>query len=217
MSNRRDLLLGLGAGVGVAAMSAAALRLRSRHQLLYEFGKTGASIESDSGSALRCTAGTLTLQQIEGPFYTPNTPERRDIRDPVVSSGSLVVVGRVLNSQCRPVAGAVLDFWQTDHTGRYDQHSYRYRGHQYTDSAGRFQLVTVPPKAYTALNIFRTPHIHVKVQGANTPLLTTQLYLPDAAETNARDMVYDPSLEIQYSGQDGTAQRAVFDFVLASV
>jgi protocatechuate 3,4-dioxygenase beta subunit len=119
-----------------------------------------------------------------GTFYSPKTPERRDIRDPLVGE-ALVVAGRVLDPQCRPIAGAVLDFWQTDHLGRYDNQGYRYRGHQRTDEAGRFELVTVRPSAYTAMSLFRTPHIHVKVQGATTRLLTTQLYLPDVEETNA--------------------------------
>jgi protocatechuate 3,4-dioxygenase beta subunit len=107
-----------------------------------------------------------------------------------------------------------LDFWQTDHKGVYDNQGYRYRGHQYTDAEGRFELVTVRPHPYTAMSIFRTPHIHVRVQGRDTGLLTTQLYLPDAQDTNARDGGYQPSLLVAYAGQDGGARRATFDFVL---
>jgi protocatechuate 3,4-dioxygenase beta subunit len=217
MSNRRDVLVGVGAGIGVAALAlvAAGRRTGRGHPLDYGFAATGASVESLGGQALRCTAGTLTTGQIEGPFYSPKTPERRDIRDPLVGE-ALVVAGLVLDPQCRPIAGAVLDFWQTDHLGRYDNQGYRYRGHQRTDEAGRFELVTVRPSAYTAMSIFRTPHIHVKVQGANTHLLNTQLYLPDAEETNARDGGYRPALAIQYVSREAGAERAVFDFVLAS-
>jgi protocatechuate 3,4-dioxygenase beta subunit len=215
MSNRRDLLLGVGAGIGVAALAlvAAGRRMAPGHPLVYGFAATGASVESLGGQPLRCTAGTLTTGQMEGPFYSPKTPERRDIRDPLVGE-ALVVAGRVLDPQCRPIAGAVLDFWQTDHLGRYDNQGYRYRGHQRTDDAGRFELVTVRPSPYTAMSIFRTSHIHVKVQGANTRLLTTQLYLPDAEETNSRDWGYLPALAIQYLSREAGAERAVFDFVL---
>jgi len=216
MSNRRDILLGAGSVVAVAAGSLVALAMRGRHGLLYDLGEVGSPVEGLADSSVQCTAGTQTVQQQEGPFYTPSTPRRRDIRDPLISANVLVVAGRVVDAQCRPLAGAVLDFWQTDHAGRYDQESYRYRGHQYTDAAGRFELVTVRPSPYTAMNISRTPHIHVKVQGAATPLLTTQLYLPDAEETNARDGGYDPSLALRYVGNDGSFSRAVFDFVLAS-
>ena len=214
MSNRRDILLGLGSVVGVAGLSIGALRLRMQHGLRYNFDELGLPVEGLAGSAFQCTAGTLTLQQTEGPFYTPQTPHRRDIRDPFVSDNLLLVAGRVMDSQCRPIPGAVLDFWQTDHAGQYDQESYRYRGHQYTDSAGRFELITVRPQAYTAMNIFRTPHIHAKIQGQGTGLLTTQIYLPDAEETNARDGIYDPSLTVRYAGNEGSLQRSVFDFVL---
>lgn len=214
MSNRRDIVLGIGAGACVMALSFAAGAGR-RHGLNYGFSPSRAPVDGIGGQALRCTAGRLTTRQIEGPFYTPKTPERRDIRDPLVGE-ALVLAGRVLDPQCRPLAGAVLDFWQTDHAGRYDNQGYRYRGHQHTDEAGRFELVTVRPHAYTAMNIFRTAHIHVKVQGARTALLTTQLYFPDAAETNARDAGYDAALAVEYVGLDGEVRRAAFDFVLAS-
>jgi protocatechuate 3,4-dioxygenase beta subunit len=217
MSNRRDVLVGIGAGLGVSvlAFAAAGRRAGLGHSLEYGFTAAGAPVGSLAGQPLKCTAGTVTAGQGEGPFYSPKTPERRDIRDPLVGE-ALIVAGRVLDQQCRPIVGAVLDFWQTDHLGRYDNEGYRYRGHQRTDEAGRFELMTVRPHAYTAMSIFRTPHIHVKVQGANTRLLNTQLYLPDAEETNARDLIYRPELAIQYVSREGSAERAVFDFVLES-
>jgi protocatechuate 3,4-dioxygenase beta subunit len=217
-SNRRNVLIGIGAGVGLAglALGAGGWRTWRSHPLDYGFGDPGASIEGLGRLALRCTPGTTTSEQIEGPFYSPRTPERRDIRDPFVAR-SLIVAGRVLDQQCRPIAGAVLDFWQTDQAGRYDNQGYRYRGHQRSDEAGRFELVTVRPHAYTALSISRTPHIHVKVQAANTGLLTTQLYLPDAEETNVRDRLYSPTLAIHYVSRDADVERATFDFVLHTV
>jgi hypothetical protein len=45
-------------------------------------------------------------------------------------------------------------------------------------------------------------------------LLTTQIYLPDAEETNARDGGYHPTLAIEYLGREAGAERAAFDFVL---
>jgi protocatechuate 3,4-dioxygenase beta subunit len=219
MGKRRDLLLAIGAGIGVAglALGAAGRRMWPGQQLAYEFSGPGASVEDLDGQALRCTSGSLTGGQMDGPFYSPTTPERRDIRDPFVVGETLIVAGRVLDPRCRPIAGVVLDFWQTDHTGRYDNQGYRYRGHQRSDAAGRFELVTVRPHAYTAMSIFRTSHIHAKVQGASTRLLTTQLYLPDADEANARDVLYNPALTIQYVSREASVERAAFDFVLETV
>jgi protocatechuate 3,4-dioxygenase beta subunit len=212
-TGRRELLLGLGSAAGVAGASLVALGLRVTSGAPFDFGTVGQPVETLVAEP-RCAAGTVTPPQGAGPFYTARTPERRDIRDPFVSANTLVLAGRVLDARCQPIAGAVLDFWQTDHDGVYDQHSYRYRGHQYTDAEGRFELVTVRPHAYTAMSIFRTPHIHVMAQGPATPLLATQLYLPDADETNARDGGYAPSLAVRYVGREGAARRAAFDFVL---
>jgi protocatechuate 3,4-dioxygenase beta subunit len=215
LTNRRDLLFTLGATISLGPFALSRIARHHGEILGSDAAGPGTLVAGLDSVPLRCTAGTLSQEQMEGPFYTPKTPHRRDIRDLVASGEALVLGGRVLDSQCRPVAGAVLDFWQTGHDGIYDQHGYRYRGHQYTDSAGRFELVTVRPRAYTALRSWRTPHIHVKVQGPGTRLLTTQLYLPDEKEANGRDGLFDPSLAIAFTRRDGAAEHAVFDFVLA--
>ena len=72
-----------------------------------------------------------------------------------------------------PSRVAVIDIWHSDEDGRYDNSGFRYRGHQFTDGAGAFRFETVRPGRYPG----RTPHIHVKVQGASTHLLTSQLFL----------------------------------------
>jgi protocatechuate 3,4-dioxygenase beta subunit len=217
MTRRRDVLLSIGAVLGVANLSLMALARRQHGVWREGDGGMDAPVDGlEASSGLRCTPGTLSLDQMEGPFYTPNAPHRRDIREFGVTEQALVLRGHVRDSECRPLAGAILDFWQTGHDGTYDQHGYRYRGYQYTDSEGRFELVTFRPRAYTAMSAFRTAHIHVKVQGRNTALLNTQLYIPDAAETNARDNMYMPALEIAYGPGGGSEQLANFDFVLPS-
>ena len=71
------------------------------------------------------------------------------------------------------------------------------------------------PRAYSALGTMRTPHIHVKARGASTRVLTSQIYLPDEPESNARDTIFHPSLVVAYTRGDGPGQNARFDFVLA--
>ena len=84
----------------------------------------------------------------------------------------------MLTRACKPLAGALLDFWQADDKGRYDNSGSRLRGHQFTDAEGRYRLRSVVPGLYPG----RTRHIHVKVQSRDGRVLTTQLYFPGEAK-----------------------------------
>lgn len=154
----------------------------------------------------------LTVSQTEGPFYTPRTPERTTLIESGVTGTSLVIVGRVLTPDCRPIPGAVLDFWQADDQGEYDNEGYRLRGHQFTDRLGQFRLETIKPAAYGGVMFRRTPHIHVKVQGRHTRPLTTQLYFP-GEPLNEQDGIFDSRL-IMNVQRNGDRLEGRFDFVL---
>ncbi len=149
-----------------------------------------------------------TISQTEGPYFTPNSPERRSLIEAGVQGTSLVVTGLVLTRSCRPIANALLDFWQADGNGEYDNVGYRLRGHQFTGTDGAFRLETVVPGLYPG----RTRHIHVKVQAPSQSILTTQLYLPGESR-NATDRIFDSSLLMEMSGTD-SAREARFNFVL---
>jgi protocatechuate 3,4-dioxygenase beta subunit len=149
-----------------------------------------------------------TLSQTEGPYFTPNSPERRSLIEAGVQGTSLVVTGSVLTRSCRPVANALLDFWQADGNGEYDNAGYRLRGHQFTGTDGTFRLETVVPGLYPG----RTRHIHVKVQAPSQSILTTQLYFPGESR-NASDGIFDLSLLMELSGTP-SAREAGFNFVL---
>jgi protocatechuate 3,4-dioxygenase beta subunit len=149
-----------------------------------------------------------TPAQTEGPYYTPNTPERASLREPDMTGTPLLVTGLVLTTDCQPVARALLDFWHADDQGGYDNVGYRLRGHQFTDEAGRYRLETILPALYTG----RTRHIHVKVQAPNGPVLTTQLYFPNEP-ANARDGIFDPAL-VMAMGGSSEQPEGTFDFVV---
>lgn len=150
-----------------------------------------------------------TIAQTEGPYYTPNTPERTNFWEEGTTGTRLVVSGRVLMTDCVPVAAALLDFWHADDGGEYDNVGYKLRGHQFTDANGNYTLETIMPGLYPG----RTRHIHVKVQGPNMPILTTQLYFPDEPQ-NATDGIFHPDLVMAF--QDSADGKAgAFDFVLA--
>ena len=154
-----------------------------------------------------CTPGTRA--RTAGPFYTPETPQRDTLREPDTAGEPLVFEGLLLARDCRPLAGAVIDIWHCDEHGRYDNRGFRYRGHQFTDATGAFSIETIRPGHYTG----RTPHIHVRVQGEGTPLLTTQVFFPDMEDENAGDRIFRDDL-VMSLGRAGDAWRARFDFVL---
>jgi protocatechuate 3,4-dioxygenase beta subunit len=149
-----------------------------------------------------------TPAQTEGPYYTPNTPERTSLLEAGMAGVRLVVTGQVLTTGCQPVARALLDFWQADDAGVYDNAGYRLRGHQFADDQGRYTLETIVPGLYPG----RTRHIHVKVQAPNQPVLTTQLYFP-GEPSNDRDGIFNPALVMDVR-DDTVGKAGTFNFVL---
>jgi protocatechuate 3,4-dioxygenase beta subunit len=145
----------------------------------------------------------------EGPFYKPDTPERRLVRTGATSGSPLTFSGRVLTPDCRPIAGAVVDLWSSDGNGIYDNDGFALRGHQFTDRNGRFTFETVHPKGYANFGVHRTAHLHVKVQAPGTQLLTTQLYFPNDP-ANDHDFFFDQRLLLHID-----RESAFFDFVIA--
>ncbi len=153
-------------------------------------------------------AHDVTPRQTEGPYYTPNTPERMNLREPGMKGTSVALGGLVLTRSCKPVANAIVDLWHADDAGAYDNTGFRLRGFVKTDAEGRYAFQTIVPGLYPG----RTRHYHVKVQAAGAPLLTTQLYFPDEPG-NARDFLYRKELLIRSAKvADGMAAR--FDFVV---
>ena len=127
-----------------------------------------------------------TPQQTEGPFYTPSSPERANLRDAGIAGTPIVLSGIVLTRSCQPIAGALVDLWHADDSGAYDNEGFRLRGHQFTDADGRYVFETIVPGLYPG----RTRHFHVKFQAANQSVLTTQLYFPGEPD-NERDGIFD--------------------------
>jgi protocatechuate 3,4-dioxygenase beta subunit len=176
---------------------------------LAEVSKAGAQASKTCGQN-GATNQTPTPSQTEGPFFKPNTPMRASLLEPGMPGTKLVIEGSVLTTGCKPVARALLDFWQADAAGHYDNAGYRLRGRQLTDEAGRYRLETIVPAEYPG----RTRHIHVKVQAPGQPALTTQLYFPDGAD-NRRDSIFDPALVMRVRDAEG-GRLATFDFILAT-
>ena len=220
----RRTLLGGAVGIAVASILAACSRGDSGETagggqatatsgLPPQSGQGSATTASGTGATLAPTpecrdADDVTPAQTEGPYFKPNSPEKANLYADVNSGTRLVLAGAVLTTSCQPVARALVDFWQADASGAYDNQTYKLRGHIFTDSQGRYRVETVVPGLYPG----RTRHIHVKVQAPNGPILTTQLYFPGEAG-NARDGIYRKELEMAV-GDAGTSREGTFDFVV---
>jgi protocatechuate 3,4-dioxygenase beta subunit len=167
---------------------------------------------TDSGGALDPTTCSMTADDIEGPFYRPDAPERADLAVEGDEGVRLVLSGRVLRVQdCAPVVDAVVDLWQAAPDGSYDNTSaeLRYRGRVRTDAEGRWSIRTLEPGRYLNGGQYRPAHIHVKIWIDEVERLTTQLYFP-GDPYNSSDPWYDEALEIARTGAD----TAEFEFVV---
>jgi protocatechuate 3,4-dioxygenase beta subunit len=96
-----------------------------------------------------------TLSAGGGPFETSGAPAQRRSR---IGRGH-VLTGRILRApDCKPVRGAVVEFWQESPNGLYDR---RGRGSIVTGPAGSFRFEGPVPPGH-----FRGPHIHIHVSAA---------------------------------------------------
>ncbi len=208
--------LGLVAAGGILAASLApgvlAQTLLPQTSIVTTTTSTTGSSATAATTAQQMTLGTtetLTVAQTEGPYFKTNSPERTSLVDDTVQGTLLTITGQVLAADGTPVANALVDFWQANASGAYDNSGYNLRGHQYTDANGYYTLTTVVPGLYPG----RTRHIHVKVQAPNAPTLTTQLYFPGEARNNT-DGIFDPSLVLNVTDNGDGTQAATFNFVV---
>jgi protocatechuate 3,4-dioxygenase beta subunit len=211
----RRTLVGLGLGalaLGAVLTSSGTTGAVAQALQPYAQVQSAASQVTTGGSAAQALtpggAQAVTPAQTEGPYFKASSPERTSLVEPGMAGTRLVITGRVLTPDGQPVAGALLDFWQADDAGSYDNSGYGLRGHQYTDANGNYTVETIVPGLYPG----RTRHIHVKVQAPNGPVLTTQLYFPDEAR-NASDGIFNPALVLPVQ-DTGTGATATFDFVV---
>lgn len=159
--------------------------------------------------AITCS-GQPTPAQTEGPFYTANPPQKRSLLEEGMGGEQVRLTGYVLDTNCQPIPNAVVDFWQADAEGNYDNRGYRLRGYTLTDAEGRYVMETIIPGEYPG----RPPHIHVKIQPPGGAVLTSQLYFPDRA-SNQQDNIFNPALIVELQ-EDDQGAVALFNFVVAN-
>lgn len=159
--------------------------------------------------ALAATCG-LTPPQTPGPFY-PGEANMKPVNDLTRVEGHaqralgqvIYVAGKVVDQQCRAVAGANVEIWQACASGKYNSAkdpnpapldpNFRYWGETDTDAEGNYLFKTIIPGAYPAdpsINWVRPPHIHVKVSRLGYRELITQMYFKGDA-LNEKDLILE--------------------------
>jgi protocatechuate 3,4-dioxygenase, beta subunit len=138
-----------------------------------------------------------TASEITGPVFGHSDIGQND-NDLTCQHGGealgerIIVTGRVLDEDGRPIPGALIEIWQANAAGRYrhkvDQHgapldpNFTGCGRMLSDSEGRYRLATVKPGAYPWMNhhnAWRPAHIHFSLFGAGLlSRLVTQMYFP---------------------------------------
>jgi protocatechuate 3,4-dioxygenase, beta subunit len=140
-----------------------------------------------------------TLSEVTGPVYGEDDihPLDGDLTRNAARNGEplgerIIVVGRVLDENDRPVPNALVEIWQANAAGRYvqatDQHpapldpNFWGAGRCLTNDSGEYSFTTIKPGAYPWRNhdnAWRPAHIHFSLFGANfLSRLVTQMYFP---------------------------------------
>jgi protocatechuate 3,4-dioxygenase beta subunit len=168
-----------------------------------------------------------TADNALGPFFREGAPFRAKITPPMVAGKPLLVNGRVWGIEThKPLTDVVLDIWQANHHGRYDNDDrnnqpapgvFRNRARVMTDDQGYYEYETIHPGQYKAGRDFRPSHIHYYVRAAGYQPLITQLYFKGDSR-NEKDGLIRPSLIMDVStleGETGEYEFVTFDIVLA--
>jgi protocatechuate 3,4-dioxygenase beta subunit len=138
-----------------------------------------------------------TQTELTGPVFGYGEVKRGDhdltqqhAGDPI--GERIIVSGRVLDENGRPVPNTLVEIWQANSAGRYphrvDQHdapadpNFTGCGRALTDKRGNYRFVTIRPGEYpwrNHYNAWRPAHIHFSLFGqAFVQRLVTQMYFP---------------------------------------
>jgi len=138
-----------------------------------------------------------TLTELTGPVFGHQSIRPGDADLTSQASGEplgerIMVVGRVLDQNARPLRGALVELWQANAAGRYrhrrDEHhapldpNFTGCGRTLTDDQGWYRFRTIKPGAYpwrNHPNAWRPAHLHFSLFGpAFATRLVTQMYFP---------------------------------------
>jgi protocatechuate 3,4-dioxygenase beta subunit len=138
-----------------------------------------------------------TLSELTGPAYPYTAFGPADVDLTRQHAGApigerIILHGRVLDEDGRPVPSTLVEVWQANAAGRYahgvDNHdaaldpNFSGTGHAITDAEGRYRFLTIMPGRYpfkNHYNAWRPAHVHFSLLGPNfLTRLVTQMYFP---------------------------------------
>jgi protocatechuate 3,4-dioxygenase beta subunit len=218
-SSRRDFLK--RTSIGLAAIGASGLSLRAGAEPTPAdgtFQEHRHVLETTASPRRRQPAPSddwkVTPSDMLGPFYQEGAPFRGKVTPPLEAGDTLAITGRVWDYDSRePLSGVVLDLWQADIRGEYEdaEENVRLRTRLTTDEEGYYEYETIYPGRYGT----RPAHIHYMVRHPRYSKLVTQLYFR-GDENNENEKIEEAlitDLE-EVEGTGGTYRRGVFDIVL---
>lgn len=167
----------------------------------------GASLRGES----KTCSSSPTTKDIEGPFFKAGAPEGSEMAKGLYGM-PFSLSGNVSGIDCGALSQAVLEVWQADMIGQYDNKGFSLRTKLVTDARGNYHLTSILPGHYKNGDQFRPAHVHVKVHHPDHPTLTTQLYFK-GDPYNAIDPWFAESRALDLESDKGV-KTARFDFVL---
>jgi protocatechuate 3,4-dioxygenase beta subunit len=160
--------------------------------------KTAVSLGSLAFVSKAALAGAnsceLTPAQTEGPFYPVNDQMDKDAdltymsdRTQTALGDVIIIKGKVMDDNCKPVEKAIVEIWQACASGKYNHPgdpnpakldpNFQYWGRAFTNKKGEYSFKTIRPGQYDATSTWTRPaHIHFKVHRRGFSELTSQLY-----------------------------------------
>jgi catechol 1,2-dioxygenase len=141
-----------------------------------------------------------TTNDILGPFYRENAPERSDMTFDGLEGCIIHVKGTVFGPDCKtPLKGAQIEIWHCNTEGEYDNDSddFRHRALQKTDANGKYSFKTIMPGKYLNGELYRPAHIHFRVTESKSNELISQLYFKDDPHIALDPWASDPSAKLR--------------------
>ena len=135
-----------------------------------------------------------TTTDILGPYFSEGAPQTNSIVPEDYQGELLFLSGKLSAIDCDTgIPNAVMDFWQADEHGAYDNEGFKFRGKIITDENGVYNLETIIPGKYLNGSQYRPSHIHLKVQADGYDELVTQIYFEGDEEISIDPWASNPS------------------------